>query len=479
MYEGFIGVVSVVALYMLQALFAAFVLLRPRSRQASSMAWLLLIVGVPLVGIVLYLIVGEVRFGRTRIQRHAAIVSRVRAAVAEAWSDSRPSVVEEPYDRLGMLAGIVGDTAPRGGNLLTLIAETDEVIVSLIDDIDSARDHVHLLFYIFVDDSSGKAVGEALLRAAKRGVRCRLLVDAVGSSRFLKSELHRRLGVGGIHVVAALPTPFTAMAQARIDLRNHRKIAIVDGRVGYTGSHNLADAFYIVKPRYAPWVDATVRIDGPAVRDLQTLFVQDWFMDTDEELEDLLEIDLEENPGGKPVQIIGTGINARNEALVQLMQAAIQMARDELIITTPYFVPDEGTTDALETAALRGVRTVLVVPARNDSFLVGLASRSFYEPLLDAGVEIHEFTKGLLHAKTMTVDRDLALISTANVDRRSFEINFEVSVLVYDTDFASELRFLQRSYLDDARKIDGAAWSGRAWPRRLAHNAAGMFSPLL
>jgi cardiolipin synthase len=142
-------------------------------------------------------------------------------------------------------------------------------------------------------------------------------------------------------------------------------------------------------------------------------------------------------------------------------------------------VPDEGTRDALATAALRGVRTSLVVPKRNDSFLVGAASMSYYEPLLDAGVHIHEYTKGLLHAKTITVDRDFAVVSTANLDRRSFELNFEVSLAVYDSDFASRIRFLQRSYVADSIPIDPARWSRRRWTKRLGQNAAGILSPIL
>ena len=262
-------------------------------------------------------------------------------------------------------------------------------------------------------------------------------------------------------------------------MRNHRKVAVIDGTVGYTGSHNLADEAFHPKPKFAPWIDATVRIEGPAVRDLQALFVEDWFMDTKRSLDHLIMIPPFQHPVGKTVQIVGTGANSRNRALVQVIQSAIHLAREELILTTPYFVPDEGTQAAMTTAAMRGVCTVLVVPARNDSPLVSLASRSYYDSLLTAGVEIHEFTKGLLHAKTMTVDQDLALVSTANFDRRSFEINFELSTLIYDTDFASELRLLQKTYLEDCRRVDSVDWPHRPWPRRLAENVAGLVSPLL
>jgi cardiolipin synthase len=361
---------------------------------------------------------------------------------------------------------------------MELLADTEGFISALARDLDAAADHAHLLYYIFLADESGRAVARALRRAAERGVCCRLLVDAVGSKAFLRSALRRELETGGVEVVAALPTRLR-LGGTRIDLRNHRKLAILDGRVAYTGSHNVAAASFAPKPRFAPWVDATVRIEGPAVRDVQELFVEDWYLDTGETLEECLAIAPPEHVPGMPVQVIGTGPDSRHEAVVRLIQAAFHLAREELILTTPYFVPDEGTLDALLTAAERGVRTRLVVPKRNDSRLVGAASRSLYELLLASGVEIHEYTQGLLHAKTITVDRDLALVSTANLDRRSFELNYEASLVVYDSDFASRLRFLQTSYLADSTPVDSAAWARRSWPRKIAQNAAGMFAPIL
>ena len=464
----------------LQAVFVVFVLLRPRVRQPSSPAWILVIVVLPVVGVVLYLIVGEVRAGSRRRRRHRTIHASIGAVLRKAWAVApEPADVEGSTQSIARLARLVGDTQPRGGNRLTLLAGAEEFVGSLIRDIDDAREHVHLMFYIYLDDQMGRAVGEALAAAVARGVDCRLLVDNVGSAEFLKSKLCRKLKARGVRVAAALPTRITQIAAIRFDMRNHRKIAVVDGKAGYTGSHNLAEEAFQPKPRFAPWIDATLRIEGPVVRDLQALFVEDWYMDTGESLEALIAISPGNHAAGTVVQVVGSGVNSQNQALVRVIQSAVHMARKELFLTTPYFVPDEGTVAALTTAAMRGVRTVIVVPARNDSPLISLASRSFYQPLLDAGAEVHEFTKGLLHAKTMTVDRDFAMVSTANLDRRSFDINFEVSTLVYDSAFASDLRQLQMRYLEDCRVVDGAKWASRSWPRRLAENAAGLVSPLL
>jgi cardiolipin synthase len=461
-----------------QVLVACLVLLRPQRRQSSSLAWIVLILLVPVAGVAAFVLFGEVRIGRRRVQQHAEIQSRVRAAMAHTWRGQRPADVPVHHKPLAVLARLVGQTEPRDGNHVELYSDTLEVIDHLIADIDRAREHVHLLFYIYLVDDTGQRVAQALMQAAARGVVCRLLVDALGSRALLESALRHDLEEAGVRVVGAIPAPFVPFLFARMDLRNHRKIAVIDQRVGYTGSQNIADPSFAPRARVAPWVDCMLRLEGPAVVDLQELFVEDWFMDTEEDLTELLDA-VAPLPDGVPVQVMGTGPNAENLALVQLLQAAVHVAREEVILTTPYFVPDEGTLAALCTAAGRGVEVTLVLPRRNDSLLVGAASRAFYEVLLGAGVRIHEYTRGLLHAKTITVDRGLALMSTANFDRRSFEINFEVSTLIYDSDVASRLRFIQKGYLESAPQVHERTWNTRPIWRRIAHNAAGLMGPLL
>lgn len=478
MQDGWQAALLFVVGLVFQLVLAGLVLLRPPKRQASTLAWILVVVMVPVIGAILFLLFGDVRMDSRRRRRHRDIVHRVRATLSEHWANTRPTLLPEAYQPIANLAYHVGETEPRGGNGLELLAETDALIDALVRDIDAAERHVHALYYIYLPDESGRKLGEALVRAAQRGVDCRLLVDAVGSNDLLGSVLRDELENGGVQVVAALPTRLR-FSTGRIDLRNHRKLMVIDGLIGYTGSHNIAAAAFALKPRFAPWVDATVRIEGPAVRDLQELFIEDWYLDTSESLEELLAITPTFHEADIAVQLLGTGPSSESEALVKLIQAFFHLAREELILTTPYFVPDEGTCDALITAALRGVQVVLVVPARNDSFLVGAASRSLYAPLLDAGVRIYEYTKGLLHAKTITIDRDAALVSTANLDRRSFELNLEISLVVYDSDFASRVRFMQRSYIEDSRRIDRKDWAARAWYRRIGHNAAGVLAPIL
>lgn len=460
---------------------AGLMLLRQRGRQSSRAAWIVVILALPLAGIVLYILIGEVRLGARRIRKHREITDLIELHMSEVTPQRCEGLpkLSSDYLQIAHLAELTGGNPPRGGNRLTLLGDTDLFIQSLVEDIDAARKHCHLLFYIFLSDHSGHRVGEALCRAANRGVTCRLLVDSVGSSIFLKSPLRRTLETEGVIVVEALPVSALRMVFARMDLRNHRKIAILDGIISYLGSHNISGAQFALKPKFAPWVDMMVRIEGPVSRDLQMLFVQDWYLDTEESLESVLEIVPISHESGIAAQILGTGPNCYYEGMRQVMSTAFSLSREELILTTPYFVPDEATAMVLRTAARRGVHTTLILPARNDSPLVAAASRSLYEPLLEAGVHIREYSKGLLHAKTLTIDRNLGLVSSANLDRRSFELNFEVSMVVYNSDFTSQLRFLQQSYLDDCQSIDIIAWRRRSWSTKLWQNAVGILSPLL
>ncbi len=457
------------------------ILLRSRSTPAVRLAWLVVIFAVPGVGVAAYLLVGEVRLGQRRRRRYAEIVARIGVQAEVLAAKTLPPAVHVPDDfrQIAHLAEAVGGNQPRGGHALHLYGDSEDFIDALVNDIVAARSHCHLEFYIYLGDATGRRVAAALGDAAARGVTCRLLVDGVGSRAFLRSGLRRHLESRGVRVVEALPASPLRMALARIDLRNHRKIAVIDGRVGFCGSQNIAGRDFALKPRFAPWVDAMVRVEGPAVHDLSVVFVEDWYLDTDESLEETLDVARPTSTEEAVVQIMATGPTADNEALRHLSQLTFHVAREELILTTPYFVPDEATASALRITARRGVEVTLVVPARNDSPLVGAASRSFYEGLLEAGVTIHEYQAGLLHAKTITIDRDLAVVTTANLDRRSFELNFEVSMVVYDDDFASQLRLLQKTYVDDSRPVDPGAWARRRWPRRLVHNTAGMLSPLL
>jgi cardiolipin synthase len=457
------------------------VLLQRKKTPSAKLAWILLLVTLPFVGSAIYLLVGTTRLGALRRKRHKEILKLIPFGYASHCPDDghREECIVANYQPIASIAEAVGASTVIGGNAAELFGDSEKMISSLAKDIDEATVHCHILSYIMLDDHAGVKIADALSNAASRGVQCRLLVDAVGSKDFLHSSTCKRVRESGVHVTAALPANLLRAALVRLDLRNHRKIAVIDNAIGYVGSQNIAEPSFAPKPKFAPWVDASVRLVGPAVRELQSVFVQDWFMDSDENLSSILQDPVHAVDDGFPVQFMATGPNSNNQALPDLLQTAFHSAREELIITTPYFAPDTSTESALRIAANRGVQTHLVVPARNDSRLVAAASRSRFARLMDAGVYIHEFHGGLLHAKTMTIDKSLALIGSANLDRRSLELNFEISMLAYDSDFSSHLRFLQQSYINSSTLLSTTTVSNWSTGKRIWQNAVGLIAPIL
>ncbi len=449
-----------------------------RREPASAMAWVLVISFIPWIGLILYLLIGENRLPRRRIEEREDASKRL-FEVARRFAGHRNVVRPElgPEAAAAVtLAEKLGCMPILGGNTVTLIADTDALIDRLIADIDSARHHVHLLFYIFADDATGQRVGAALLRAAERGVACRLMVDAVGSRRMLKT-LAPNLAARGVEVFAALPVGLFRRRMARIDLRNHRKIAVIDGRVGYAGSQNIVSADYGHKD--LAWSDLMVCLTGPSVLELQAVFVADWYSESGVLLDNESVFPEPEVTGNVPVQAIPSGPNFATENFQRLVVAALYTARQRVAITTPYFVPDRPLMQALEVAVLRGVRVDLIVPRRSDQKIVAAASRAYYDDLLDAGVHLHLYDKGLLHSKTIGIDDRFAIIGSDNLDIRSFELNFELSLLCYSREVAEQLQAQQQAYMEGAFELTAERWAQRPAWKRLAYDVAKLMSPLL
>lgn len=466
------------------------VLLRSHREPASRLAWIVVIAAVPMLGMLAYVLFGEVNIGRGRIERMRQVLARLPPADGGLDLDDLESAVPPHYAPLFSLGHSIGGFRPVGGNSGRLLADSNAAIDAMVADVDAARAHVHLLFYIWLPDTNGRKMVEALERAAARGVVCRVLVDDLGSRPLIGSQLWRDMARAGVRVARALPIghPLLRLMKGRIDLRNHRKIVVIDGRVTYCGSQNCADPEFRIKARYAPWVDAVIRFEGPIARQNQRLFAGDWMAHVDEDLAGLLDeppaagadgTTSADGTDGFVAQAVGTGPTVRFSAMPEMFESLMYSAHRELVATTPYYVPDEAMQAALCASAHRGVATSLVVPARNDSWIVGAASRSYYGELLHAGVRIFEYRPGLLHSKTLTVDGEITLIGSANMDRRSFELNYENNILLHDRALTSEVRRRQQDYIDASRPIDAelvAAWSA---PVRIWNNAIAMFGPVL
>jgi cardiolipin synthase len=469
---AWLGTATLVALH---AAFAARAILRPHRQPASRLAWVLVLVTLPALGIAAYVLFGEVSIGRRSSQRRRNTVEALPLVFAEVGD------VPDRDAHLFRAGHSISGFEPVHGNRGTLFSDSNEYVDSMIDDIDAAREHVHLLVYIWLDDRNGLRIADALKRAASRGVRCRAIADGLGSRALIASEHWEAMRAAGVRLGVALPigNPLLRIFKGRIDLRNHRKILVIDDRITYCGSQNCADPEFRIKPKFAPWVDAVIRFEGPVARQNQHLFVADWMSAVDEDLTDLLRRPAEDVPGGFVAQAFGTGPTVRNSAMPEMFETLMYSARRRMTITTPYFVPNESMQSGLCAAARRGVETTIVFPARNDSRVVAAASRSYYEELLDAGVHIQEIVGGLLHAKTFTVDDDVTLIGSANMDRRSFDLNYENNILLVDMAMTEAVMRLQDDYI--ARSIEVTAADVSQWPltRRLWNNAVGMMGPIL
>ncbi|WP_218645177.1 cardiolipin synthase [Aquitalea sp. LB_tupeE] len=468
----------------LQLLLIMRVLLRPYRDPAARVAWTVVVATMPVMGMLAYLLLGEVSIGRRRMARLARIQQQLPPLPALPHT-APPTALSATAGQLFRIGQSISGFAPSAGNRAELMPDSDSTIDHLVADIDAARHHAHLLFYIWLPDNNGSRVAQALMRAAQRGLSCRVLVDDVGSRLLLRSPLWQQMQDAGVKVAATLPVgnPLLRPFSGRIDLRNHRKIVVIDHYTGYCGSQNCADPEFRIKPRFAPWVDAVIRVEGTVVQQMQRLFVTDWMLAIGEDLLPLLTTTPAPPPehpaSGLLAQVIGTGPTARHSAMPELFVALMYSAQHRLTITTPYYVPDEALQSALCAAAQRGVATTLQLPARNDSLVVSAASRSYYAELLAAGVVIAEYHGGLLHSKLLTVDEDICLIGSANLDRRSFELNYENNLLCHDRQLTTALHQRQQQYLQHCSLVEPD--SVAAWPlwRRLWNNAIAMLGPLL
>ncbi len=435
------------------------------------------------LGVLIYLLLGETNIGRKRVARSREVLASLPPVVPSSFErDPRchPSISDRciPLFRQGES---VNGFRPVGGNSAELMEDSNTGIDAMVADMDAASDHIHLIFYIWLEDNNGLKVVEALKRAAARGVACRAMADGLGSRTMIRSAHWKEMRKAGVKLAIALPigNPLLRLFHGRIDLRNHRKIVVIDDRITYCGSQNCADPEFRVKPRFAPWVDALVRFEGPIARQNQHVFVGDWMTYAGEDIRSILETPIAAGGEGFPAQVIATGPTVRYSAMPETFETLMHAARRKLVITTPYYVPDESMQGALCAAAHRGVDTTIIFPARNDSWQVAAASHSYYLELVKAGVRVYEYVGGLLHTKSMTVDDDITLIGSANMDRRSFDLNYENNILFCDVELTATVHARQQQYLTSSNPVlleDIQDWSVL---RRFWNNLLGMLGPVL
>jgi len=430
-------------------LFFSYRILQRRLPVGVAWSWLGLVLFFPFLGTILYLYLGEYRLGPRRRRRQEIANAAVRELIHTRFL-KQTLALDEPLQTMQKTAQNLFQCSLLNGNEIELLPDATAAFAQIIADVDAAVSTCDLEFYIWSDGGRADDLARALIRAAGRGVRVRLLVDQIGSKDFLRGKMVVALRTAGVNVQVALPSGLLRSLFARPDLRIHRKILVIDNRIAYTGSLNIADPLLFKQDAgVGQWVDAACRVQGPTVEALGLVFLVDWCIEAGIDIKQELERTkfLVSQSGKVGIQCLPSGPAVKESTIEQMLITSIYSARQSVSLTTPYFIPSDAMSYALTAAARRGVDVTLIVPAKVDSRLTQHASQAFLKDLHEAGVKVALFQGGLLHTKSVVVDGIASLFGSLNLDPRSLRINFEITLAVYDVDFAKRLLLLQDHYL--------------------------------
>jgi cardiolipin synthase A/B len=464
---------SLALLNLAVAALTVFWVLSIKREPTSALAWCLLVVFLPLFGAVFFVLFGyqSVHVPLRRKRRHAEEF-RGRPEHSEAASTS------EGYEGLAGLARRLGARPLVGGNAVTLYDAGEAAYDAMLEAIRQAKHHVHMQFFIVRADESGVRFMTALAEKARAGIQVRFLYDSVGSWR-LSARVIRILTDAGGKARPFLPMSNPLRRRIQINLRNHRKLLVVDGKVGFTGGLNLGDEYLGRVPFFGPWRDEFVRVEGPAVAGLQRAFTEDWDFAADEELTDEIYYPDVPDAGKVQVQVAWSGPDQDIKTIREVYFAAIMRARTRVWLATPYFVPDAGLFDALCLAARMGRDVRVLCPFRPDKWIPHLAGRYTWPELLQAGVKVYQYTRGFLHLKLLMIDDVWSSVGTTNFDNRSLHLNFELTCLIESEEVQAEL---ERTFLRDLEvsiRLDAKTFANRPYVAKMAENVSRLLSPVL
>lgn len=479
---------SVGVLSYLIGILALFII--PANRKpGEATAWLLLIFIAPVVGAILFLFLGSPKLSKWRREQQRAMNERIKDFMEEAEKtpDLRPIIDPPLSDRYKQHAQLIAELSGMpvmAGNTVELLDDYVGAVERIVQEIDAAQRYVHLEYFMFADDTIGSRVIDALIRAQGRGVVCRVLIDHL-SNLLLQGPVLRKLRGAGIPVHQMLPAKPFDNQWNRIDLRNHRKIVVVDGVVAFTGSHNLIEDTYHKRSNIRNGVhyqELVVRVTGPIVREFNAAFITDWYSETEELLDGRSAPEMRVRTpvtGDVLCQVLPSGPGFEHNNNLMLFVALLHAARRRITITNPYVVPEETLLLALTSAAQRGVEVTLIVSEMGDQFLTYHAQGSYYEELLKAGVNICRYQAPLiLHSKSISIDDDIAVIGSSNMDIRSFQLNLEITLVCYGPRVAADLRRQEEEYLRRSHPLDLETWQARPLHTRLFENLARLTSAL-
>jgi cardiolipin synthase len=468
------GTAYVISEWMLRI--AMLVYVPQRRSPASARAWLLLIFFLPWLGFALYALIGRAYVPRRRLEMQARL-AELMASMPERFQWMAPTLppVMPHLAEGARLARNLGSFDVCGGNMVELLDDYQSSLERLRLDIESAQSTVHLLYYIFADDETGRRMAETIERAARRGVTCRLLLDSVGSRAALR-RIAPRLRAAGVEVVPLLPLRVLRPGRARADLRNHRKIAVIDSNIGYVGSQNIVDAD---ANRGLSNQELVARVVGPVAHQLQAVLLADRHEELGDRIDWLKLFPDCPASGASAAQVLPSGPGHQEGNTQEVLVSLIYGAQKRVVLTTPYFVPDATFLAAMRTVSARGVAVHLIVSRHSNKPVVQFAQQSYFEDLLVAGVKIHMYHDAFLHAKHVSIDDAVVAVGSSNLDIRSFALNSEVTLLVYDASVVAQLRRIQDRYIAGSDEVTLDRWRERSPARRWLQNMCRLTDTLI
>lgn len=451
----------------------------------KTMAYLLFCIFAPVIGIVFYFLFGINYWRRKLYDKKKAQDEKILAQLKKDINLYTEELVQAEDvtgpDNKELAAMLIKDlhSPLTHKNRVKLLVNGEKKFPEVMQVLQEAKHHIHIEYYIYEQDEIGTAIIELLIQKAKEGVEVRFIYDDFGSPS-IKKKIERRMREAGVQVHPFHKVHFYLLAN-RINYRNHRKIIVVDGQTAFTGGINVSDRYINNKPGQLYWRDTHLRIDGPGVYYLQYLFISDWNFCSPKLLkaEQLHFVPNKIIKEDTYVQMAASGPDSLQPSVLFTVLQAIYLAKEEILITTPYFIPGDSILEALRIAALSGLSVKLLVPGISDSKFVNAASKSYYNDLLQAGVDIYMYRKGFVHAKTLVTDGKLSIVGTSNMDYRSFELNFEVNAIIYDGHFGKQMRKVFFDDLKDAEKIDPELWYKRPAYKQFPEKIARLFSPIM
>ncbi|MCV2526234.1 MAG: cardiolipin synthase [Candidatus Lightella neohaematopini] len=449
---------------------------------SSIIAWIMIIHILPIIGIIMYLLFGEINISKIKINRGKKLSTPVYYWLNKfnnkyrKYLGNNSSKTARSLFQLYKYQHRVNEVKVKKIKLFT---DSNDTIISIINDINLAKNNIDIIFYIWNTDGLIKKVIQALIIAAKRGVSCRIILDSVGSLKFFRSNYHKKLRTAGVIIVEAFKISILHIFINRIDIRQHKKIIIIDNNITYTGSMNMIDPNYY-KSNLGKLIDIMVRMEGCIANIMSIIFSCEWKIETNE----LILPSFPKKISGilynsAIVQVISSNLIISKNIINQVLVTSIYAARKKLVITTPYLIPSNDLLKAICTAANRGVKVDIIIPIKSDSVLVNWASRVFFTELLDAGVKINQFKGGFLHTKSIIIDNTISIVGTVNLDIRSLKLNSELILIIDDNKFNKQLLKIQKTYIMNSFLIKTSEWMNRPFWKRIIEKLFYLFSPLL